>query len=121
MHLTSRTQTSAVDPGQWGRGEPLWKLVPKRDAEGRAFTDFMMLAPALKRRSSEEITCVIRVIQGVLERFDDGVAFADFNMDLMLLWVSLVQRPRLMTQVVAALRLHVPELKLIAHQPPHGI
>ena len=120
MHLTPRSPTLPDDPGQWGTGEPLWKLVPKRDAGGRAYTDFMMLAPALKRRSRDEIGCVIRVIQGVLARFGDGVAFADFNASLMVLWVSLQCRPRLMTEVVSALRLHVPELKLVAHHPHRG-
>jgi hypothetical protein len=117
MRLTARAQDLPGGLVQWEQSEPLWKRVPKRDAQGRAFTDFMMHAPALKRRSSEEIGNAIRVIQGVLARFGDGIAFADFNVNLMVLWVSLVHRPRLMTQVVSALRLHVPELKLIAHQP----
>ena len=120
MHLTRRSPTLPDDPGQWDRGEPLWKLVPKRDAAGRAYADFMMLAPALKRRSRDEIGCVIRVIQGVLARFGDAIAFADFNASLMVLWVSVQSRPHLMTEVVGALRLHVPELKLVAHHPYCG-
>lgn len=106
--------------GQWGNGEPLWKLVPKRDGEGRACADFMMMAPGLKGRTRQQMDVVARVIHGVLARFGDGVAFADFNLDLRLLWVSLQCRPGLMTLVVGALRVHVPELKLVGHQPYQG-
>jgi hypothetical protein len=101
-------------------GEPLWKVVPKRDDEGRAYADFMMMAPGLKGRSSRELAIVARVIQGVLARFGEEVAFADFNVNLRVLWVSLQCRPGLMFRVVGALRVHVPELKLVAHHPNQG-
>ena len=120
MGLIPRPQSLPGDPGQWGSGEPLWKVVPKRDGEGRAYSDFMMIAPALKRRTSQEIAGVARVIQGVLAGFGDGVAFADFNMNLKVLWVSLQCRPGLMIKVVGALRVQVPELKLVAHHPNQG-
>jgi len=81
----------------------------------------MMLAPALKGRSEREMAVILRVIRGVLARFGDGVAFADFNMNLRVLWVSLQCRPGLMFQVVGALRVHVPELKLVAHHPNQGV
>ncbi len=106
--------------GQWGQGEPLWKLVPKRDSSGKAYSDFMMLAPGLKGCSNLELARVAQVIQGVLARFGDGVAFADFNVKLRVLWVSLQCEPGLMLQVVCALRLQVPELKLVAHHPAQG-
>ncbi|MEW5768753.1 MAG: hypothetical protein AB1831_00160 [Pseudomonadota bacterium] len=121
MALVPRPATLPESPGQWGGGEPLWKLVPKRDADGRAYADFMMVAPALKRRTPHELAVVARVIQGVLAGFGDQVAFADFNMKLMLLWVSLPCRPGLMFRMVGALRAHVPELKLVAHHHDHGV
>jgi hypothetical protein len=98
----------------------LWKRVPKRDGTGRAYADFMMLAPGLKGRSGQEMAMVGRVIQGVLARFGEDVAFADFNLNLRVLWVSLQSRPGLMFRVAGALRAQVPELKLVAHHPNRG-
>ena len=120
MALVPRPSRLPADAGRWGGGEPLWKVVPKRDAEGRAYSDFMMLAPALKHRSKQDMAVILQVIQGVLARFGEGVAFADFNVDIRVLWVSLQCRPGLMAQVVGALRAHVPELKLVAHHPNQG-
>lgn len=108
------------DPGQWGSGEPLWKVVPKRDGAGRAYSDFMMMAPGLKRRSSQEMAVIVQVMHGVLARFGEDVVFADFNVNLRVLWVSLQCRPGLMFQMVAALRAQVPELKLVAHHTNQG-
>lgn len=79
-----------------------------------------MLAPGLKGRSQREMGVILQVIRGILGRFGDAVAFADFNMDIRVLWVSLECRPGLMFRVVAALRVHVPELKLVAHYPKQG-
>jgi len=101
----------------WEHGEPLWKLAPKRDSEGRPYIDFMMLAPGLKKRPAHEIECLTLIIQRVLARFERWVVFADFNLKLNILWVSLINQPGIMTQIVTALRAQAPELKLVAHNP----
>ncbi len=115
--MTARPQSLPGDPGQWGHGEPLWKLVPRRDADGHLCTDFIMLAPGLGKRPSHEIEGVVRVVQGVLSRFDEWVVFADFNLKINVLWVSLKYRPGIMAELVAALRAKAPVLKLVAHNP----
>lgn len=117
MKLAARATSLPGEPGQWGRGEPLWKLAPKRDAEGKPYVDFMMLAPGMKKRPDHEIEIAMRVVQGVLARFEEWVVFADFNLKLNVLWVSLKYRPGIMTEIVAALRAQAPEFKLIAHNP----
>jgi hypothetical protein len=113
--LHAETQPACAD--QWTCGEPLWKLAPKRDDEGRPYIDFMMLAPGIKKRPLHEIECLTRIIQGVLTQFSNWVVFADFNLKLNLLWVSLKYRPGIMTEIVAALRAQAPMLKLVAHNP----
>lgn len=121
MDLIVRAQSLPGDPGVWGRGEPLWKLAPKRDAAGHPYVDFMMLAPGMKRRPRHEIECLTRIIHGVLARFEAWVVFADFNLKLNVLWVSLIYRPGLMSEIVSALRAQAPILKLVAHNPdPRG-
>ncbi len=117
MKLARRAQSLPAAAEQWARGEPLWKLAPKRDSEGRPYVDFMMLAPGLKNRPHHEIECLYRVIQSVLVRFENWVVFADFNLKLNVLWVSLKYRPGIMTEIVTALRTQAPMLKLVAHNP----
>jgi hypothetical protein len=117
MNLVARAASLPGDPGQWGQGEPLWKLAPKRDTEGRPYIDFLMLAPGLKKRPAYEIERLTRVTQSVLARFADWVVFADLNLKLNVLWVSLKYRPGIMAEIVAALRAQAPEFKLVAHNP----
>ncbi|MEW6676429.1 MAG: hypothetical protein AB1421_00780 [Pseudomonadota bacterium] len=120
MALVPRPASLPGSAGQWGEGVPLMKLVPKRDGQGRLYADFMMMAPEFKHRSPAEVGALLAVIQGVLARFGNRVAFADFNMKIHVLWVSLESTPGLMVQVVAALRSRVPELKLVAHHANQG-
>ena len=117
MKLVLRAESQLACSGRWTRGEPLWKLAPKRDSEGRPYVDFMMLAPGIKKRPAHEIECLTRIIQGVLTQFENWVVFADFNLKLNLLWVSLKYRPGIMTEIVAALRAQAPMLKLVGHNP----
>jgi hypothetical protein len=117
VQLAARAESLPSDTGQWTRGEPLWKLAPKRDSEGRPYIDFMMLAPGMKKRPAHEIVCFTRILQGVLARFENWVVFADYNLKLNVLWVSLKYRPGIMVDIVAALRAQAPELKLVAHNP----
>ena len=102
---------------RWGEAEPLWKVLPKQDASGKPLNDFMMLAPGLKKRRPEEVEAILVLIRGVLDRFGDVIVFADFNLSLSLLWVSLKCQPGAMSMVVAALRAKAPMLKLVAHNP----
>ncbi|MCL5061393.1 MAG: hypothetical protein M1449_13595 [Candidatus Thermoplasmatota archaeon] len=95
-------------------GRPLWQLAPTRDGAGRRLTDFMMLIPRLRSQSSAEIEHASRDIQAVLALHQD-VVFADLNLKLNLLWVSLRPRPGAIGELVAAIRLRVPEAVLVGH------
>ena len=95
-------------------GLPLWQLAPTRDAAGRRLTDFMMLIPHLRSRPRAEIERASRDIQAVLALHQD-VVFADLNLKLNLLWVSLRPRPGAISELVAAIRLRVPEAVLVGH------
>jgi hypothetical protein len=100
-------------------GLPLWQLVPTRDPAGLRLTDFMMLIPRLRSRPRAEIERATRDIQAVLALHQD-VVFADLNLKLNLLWVSLRPRQGAISELVAAIRLRVPEAVLVAHHAdPH--
>ncbi len=98
-------------------GLPLWQLAPTRDSSGCRLTDFMMLIPRLRNRSACEIECASQDIQAVLALHDD-VVFADLNLRLNLLWVSLRPRQGAIGELAAAIRLRVPEALLVAHHNP---
>ena len=95
-------------------GLPLWQLAPTHDPSGGLLTDFMMLIPRLRSRPPLEIERASRDIQAVLAMHHD-VVFADLNLKLNLLWVSLHPRPGAISELVAAIRLRVPEAVLVAH------
>ena len=95
-------------------GLPLWQVAPTRDSAGVRLTDFMMLIPRLHSRPRVEIERASRDIQAVLALHQD-VVFADLNLKLNLLWVSLRPRPGAISELVAAIRLRVPEAVLVAH------
>lgn len=100
-------------------GIPLWQLAPTRDSAGQRLTDFMMLIPRLRNRTPAEIEQASRAIQSVLELHQD-VVFADLNLKLNLLWVSLRPRPGAISELTAAIRLRVPEAVLVGHYAdPH--
>lgn len=120
MRLVARAQTSPADKGQWGQGSPLWQRVPKRAPDGRPYNDFMMFAPRLNQRPAHELESIVALLHGVLADYGDRVVFADLNLKINVLWISLENRPGLMAELVAALRSKIPEFHLVAHNPYAG-
>jgi hypothetical protein len=95
-------------------GVPLWKIAPTRDEDGVSLCDFMVLIPRLKSRQAGYIGNAQNWIAGVLERHEE-VVFANMDLKLNLLWVSHRYRAGLMLEIVSAIRLHLPEAVLVAH------
>lgn len=98
---------AALEPG-----EPLYKYVPTRGADGKPLFDFMMLIPKLKTRPQEEIERVMERLQYALAPFDD-VVFVNLNLKINVLWVSFNQRAGLLRDLVDAIQHYVPEAKLV--------
>lgn len=115
MKLRRRSSTPPTKSVAIEAGVPLWKLAPTHDAAGARVTDFMMLIPHLRDRSPAEIERVSYAIQAVLALHRD-VVFANLNLRLNLLWVSLRPRPGAIAELAAAIRFRVPEARLIANQ-----
>ena len=102
-------------PGMMPSG-PLWTRAPTRDGEGQPVADFMVLVPGLRswpepRRSD----CIARI--RALLALESDVVFADLNLKINLLWVSVRGTPGSCTQVAAALCEQVPEARLVAPHP----
>ena len=100
--------TSPFDPA-----EPLWKRVPTRDHDGRPFSDFMMLIPRLRSRPQHILQATIGEIQGVLEHYRKVVVFADLNLKLNVLWVSVRPVPGICLELPAAIKTRVPDVDVV--------
>ncbi len=114
MKIRVYASTTLTSLAERGPGLPLWQVAPTRDSAGQRLTDFMMLIPHLRLRPPGEIEQASRAIQSVLSLHQD-VVFADLNLRLNLLWVSLRPRQGAISELAAAIRLRVPEALLIAH------
>lgn len=101
----------------FGAGEPLWKRVPTRTEDGRALSDFMMLIPGLRQSPIERQQERLRLMEQVLTAYKKVVVYADMNLRLNLLWVSVRPVRGICLELPAAIREYVPEARLISIDP----
>ncbi len=100
--------------GCWGAADrPLHTRVPTRDARGRPVSDFMMLFPGLRERRHAEIADRVEGLGKLLGSYEE-VLFADLNLPLNLLWVSVRPIPGAISMLVAAIQQRFPEALLVA-------
>ena len=102
--------TSGIEPNT-----PLWQRVPKTDDQGHLLSDFMMLIPGLRNRGRQQIKSTVDKLSAVLASYQHVVVFADLNLKLNLLWVSIRTRPGMCLELPAAIQEAVPEALLIAN------
>ena len=95
--------------------EPLWKIVPTRDEEGRLLGDFMILIPGLREKPKLQLEETLRHLQAALEQYRE-VVFANLNLPLNVLWISVKSRPRIILDITASILMRVPEARLVAPQ-----
>lgn len=96
--------------------EPLWKRVPSRDADGNLLSDFMMIIPKLRSKPKAYLQQTIEHIQQVLIQYHEVVIFADLNLKLNVLWVTVKPIPGICLELPTAIQLRVPEALLVAHK-----
>ena len=100
--------------------EPLWSHVPTCDTGGQRLSDFIMLIPKLRKQPQHHIQHVLRKIEEVLNFYQHAVVFADLNLRLNVLWVSVKPVPGICLELPAAILDRVPEARLVAQPPRHG-
>lgn len=96
--------------------EPLWKRAPSRDEQGRPLSDFMMIVPRLSTQSPDHIQRTLHSIEKVLIAYRHAVIFADMNLRLNILWVTVKPIPGVCLELATAVKLCVPEALLVAHK-----
>lgn len=97
-------------------GGPLWKRAPARDSDGRLLGDFMMLIPGLGRRPATQVEATLLELHAVFDRYRDFIVFADLNLKLNVLWVSVRPSPGITLELAAAVKQRVPEAVLVANK-----
>jgi hypothetical protein len=117
LRVTNYTDLRAT---QLRAAEPLWNHVPTTDNEGQRLSDFMMLIPKLRQQPQSHIQHVLKQIEEVLEFYQHAVVFADLNLRLNVLWVSVKPIPGICLELPAAILDRVPEARLVAQPPRHG-
>jgi hypothetical protein len=95
--------------------EPLRCRAPSHDENGRLLSDFMVLVPGLKRKPRRLIDRTINEIHLALTHYRDVVVFAEFNLKLNLLWVSIRPVPGIRFEITGAIQERVPEARLVSH------
>ena len=97
--------------------EPLWRRAPARDTDGGPLSDFMMIIPELRDQPVLRQRRTVDRIQQVLAAYAPVVVFADLNLKLNVLWVTVRPRPGICAELPAAIFACVPEARLVAYQP----
>lgn len=98
--------------------EPLWKRVPGRGDDGHPLSDFMLLIPELRSKPPHVIEDTVQKIGTVLDAYRHAVVFAELNLRLNVLWVSVKPIPGICLELAAALAARVPEARLVAQRHP---
>ena len=92
---------------------PLYERVPTRDADGKPLSDFMMLIPGLRDAGPLLINDRVAGIQAILTRYPE-VVFADLNIPINVLWVSLSPKIGLIGTIAQDIKRRIPEALLVA-------
>ena len=97
---------------------PLWSRVPTKDESGRYLGDFMMIIKGLKKATPEHRKQTLDRLTQVLAKYSDAVVFADLNMKMSLLWVSVKPIKGMLLEIPMAIIESIPEAKLVSERPP---
>ena len=95
--------------------EPLRKRAPIVDEDGKVLSDFMVIFPGLSKKSKLRIHETTQEIHRVLAGFSDTVVFAELNLAINLLWVSIRPVDGIRFEISEALRSRIPSARLVSH------
>lgn len=97
----------------YGPGGPLHRRAPTRASAGRPVSDLMLLFPGLKLGLEPVVSRVTAQLSAILADFGEQVLFAELNLKLGLLWVTVPGEPGLCHQVAQTVRAQLPETRVI--------
>jgi len=97
--------------------QPLYDRVPKWDEEGKPLSDFMILISGLRSWPGARQAETVARMQIVLGSFTE-VVFADLNVPLNLLWVSVRARHGVIAEIYSQFQCSIPEAKIVGPYTP---
>jgi hypothetical protein len=119
-----RKSESLEGSAKMSPGGDLWRYAPVRDTQGRALSDLMLLLPGLQKGGTLPVL-VRQQLQEVLVGFGDRIQFADLNLRLGILWVTVVSEPGLCGEVAAAIRARIEGARMVCNymqsKPPEKL
>ena len=95
--------------------EPLRKRVPMVDENGEVLTDFMVIIPGLRKKPQIHIQEIMSELHRILGLFAEAVVFAELNLALNLLWVSIKPIDGVRFEITNAIRSSIPSARLVSH------
>lgn len=116
MHEVQSKSTLVTSDYSVEPNEPLWKRVPIKDSSGQLLSDFMMLIPKLSSQPTHRKKATIAAIDEVFRHYGKAIVFADLNLQINVLWVTVRPIPGICLELPAAIKHYVPEALLIAHK-----
>jgi len=116
MKLSKQKGTSLQNSLDLEPAQPLWKRAPKRDENGDSLFDFIMHIPKLNQQPKEKLQEKVQQIETILSHYGKKVVFADLNLKINVLWVSIKPIPGLSYEIAAAIKIQVPEALIVANQ-----
>ncbi len=96
---------------------PLWQRAPSRDPDGKPLSDFMMIIRGLRQQSAEIQQQKIHTLQRLLDVYHPHIVFADLNLKLNVLWITVKPIPGIILEIATAINFHIPEAKLVGDNP----
>lgn len=95
--------------------EPLWKRVPTTDEHGELLSDFMMIIPGLNKKSATDLKADVVILEEILLLYIQYIVFADLNLKLNILWVSVKNHPGLCIEIPAKIKSQLTKALLVSH------
>ena len=109
-------KTAQLSSTRWQPSAPLWQRAPHTQADGASLADLMMLIPGLKRYTEGQSAHLQRKLEAVIEEFGERVVFADINLKLNVIWITVLPEPGLCREVAVAIRKRIPEAVMVGNQ-----
>ncbi|MDQ7015725.1 MAG: hypothetical protein Q9N68_05035 [Gammaproteobacteria bacterium] len=116
MNIKKKATTSLQNSLILEPSQPLWKRAPKRDKNGVSLFDFILHIPKLNKKPLKQQQETVLQIEKIFDLYQDKIVFADLNLKINVLWVSIKPIPGLSYEIAAAIKIRVPEAIMVANQ-----
>lgn len=113
--MTAKPRFDSISGQRLQPGNYLWHYAPTHGADGGPVTDFMMLVPGFRRISNTGRELFTAQLQCVFDDFGDQIVFANLNLRLGILWVTVPPQPGLCGEIAAAIQERLPDAKLVGN------